>query len=326
MILHNYRDDFEEIVLRINAQEGIRSDILEKDYYVTLVLEELSRMQHETKAYFKGGTALYKALSSINRFSEDIDLTVSVDGLNNSQAKKRLEKSALEFECLELLEEDPQNSKSKGSITTIYGYDAIFNDFLDIDPLQRFGRVKIEATNFSVSEPFEFIPIAPALYDYADDEYKKILRDQFNVKPFEVQTIKLERIFIDKIFAAEFYYDRFKKAEQNDPNNCAFDVAKHIYDLMVLYKNEQIIALLGDQDYLQYLISLKRVEELSRYGGIPASTQINDFSYLSNLLNDEKFHAEYTRMQEVYVFKDEHKIPLENATQVIHAIRGIQEL
>lgn len=55
---------------------GVRADILEKDYYVTLFLKELSELQNNgLKAYFKGGTALYKALKATNRFSEDIDLS-----------------------------------------------------------------------------------------------------------------------------------------------------------------------------------------------------------------------------------------------------------
>ena len=89
MKLHDSPDVFETIVLRIAEREDIRSDVLEKDYYVTLLLKELSLKQNELKAYFKGGTALYKALSSINRFSEDIDLTVCDKDCSKTQGKKR---------------------------------------------------------------------------------------------------------------------------------------------------------------------------------------------------------------------------------------------
>lgn len=88
MILHESKDDFEEIILQVSMKAGIRADVLEKDYYVTLMLEELARNQEQWKAYFKGGTALYKALLSINRFSEDIDLTVCVDDVSSNSQKK----------------------------------------------------------------------------------------------------------------------------------------------------------------------------------------------------------------------------------------------
>ena len=42
MKLHDSPDVFETIVLRIAEREDIRSDVLEKDYYVTLLLKELS--------------------------------------------------------------------------------------------------------------------------------------------------------------------------------------------------------------------------------------------------------------------------------------------
>ena len=91
MKLHEDKFAFLNIINLIHEASGIRSDILEKDYYVTLLLRELADKQAELPAYFKGGTALYKAQKSIRRFSEDIDLTVCIDNCSNSQAKKRLE-------------------------------------------------------------------------------------------------------------------------------------------------------------------------------------------------------------------------------------------
>lgn len=77
MKLHEDRFLFEMILKDTEKMSGIRADILEKDYYVSLFLKELAKMQNDgLKAYFKGGTALYKALRAINRFSEDIDLSV----------------------------------------------------------------------------------------------------------------------------------------------------------------------------------------------------------------------------------------------------------
>ena len=81
----------EEIILNINERTGIRNEILEKDYYVCLILKELSVKQKQLKAYFKGGTALYKALHTTNRFSEDIDLSVDTirgNPTSNTKAAK----------------------------------------------------------------------------------------------------------------------------------------------------------------------------------------------------------------------------------------------
>lgn len=80
MKLHEDKYAFRFLINQLSESSGIRQDILEKDYYVCLLLEELAKKQEKVPAYFKGGTALYKAQKSIRRFSEDIDITVNVDG------------------------------------------------------------------------------------------------------------------------------------------------------------------------------------------------------------------------------------------------------
>ena len=49
---------------------------MEKDYWITLVLQRLSTSRFRDEAVFKGGTSLSKGYELINRFSEDIDFVV----------------------------------------------------------------------------------------------------------------------------------------------------------------------------------------------------------------------------------------------------------
>ena len=70
MKLHLDRAAFLVLIDSIHKRTGYREDVLEKDYYVTLILKELADKQtNGLPAYFKGGTALYKALKTTNRFS-----------------------------------------------------------------------------------------------------------------------------------------------------------------------------------------------------------------------------------------------------------------
>lgn len=99
MRLHKDRQAFEVIVEKASRLSGVRRDVLEKDYYVTLLLWELAGLPQQAHAYFKGGTALYKALRSIRRFSEDIDLGIYIDDCPTaSQEQKRLKKRRLKVE------------------------------------------------------------------------------------------------------------------------------------------------------------------------------------------------------------------------------------
>jgi predicted nucleotidyltransferase component of viral defense system len=142
MNLHIDRAAFETLLIDIQERMGVRADILEKDYYVTLILKELAKNQGELHAYFKGGTALYKALGSIWRYSVDIDLTVEIsDCTSKTQAAKRLKKSAKGYSCLERLDEECEDKK--GSITAVYKYDPI---------VEIMGLILTESVGFTYSK------------------------------------------------------------------------------------------------------------------------------------------------------------------------------
>ena len=265
MNLHEDKLAFLNIINLVHEDSGIRSDILEKDYYVTLLLRELAGKQAELPAYFKGGTALYKAQKSIRRFSEDIDLTVCIDNCSNNQAKKRLELATKKYQSLPRTSRKELEDDRKGSITAVYDYAPLVGIDSD-DPLQRFGYVKVEGTSFTVSEPFTPLEIEPILYTYATEEQRQILQAQYDVGPFRINTIRLERIFADKIFAAEFYYER----------KMYFDVAKHLYDVSVMLDLEQIQKMIGNQQMFLEMLGYKRLEETRRTGSDLAEKKFSD--------------------------------------------------
>lgn len=74
MMLHDNKEMFEQAVLKTAEFLNIEPAIIEKDYYVTLFLRELSEKRDDI--VFKGGTSLSKCYGIIKRFSEDIDLNV----------------------------------------------------------------------------------------------------------------------------------------------------------------------------------------------------------------------------------------------------------
>ena len=145
MNLHQDKDAFEALLSDVSRRTGIRSDIVEKDYYLTLLLWELSEKQNFLPAYFKGGTALYKSIGRMKRFSEDIDLTVAVQDCSKSQGKKRLETSANGYHTLSRTTDKARESNQRGSITSVYEYVPV-TAVDSADALQRFGYVKVEDT------------------------------------------------------------------------------------------------------------------------------------------------------------------------------------
>lgn len=64
MNLHLDKNAFSFLLESIHDATGYRTDVIEKDYYVVLILHELAeKQQNGLPAYFKGGTALYQGKS-----------------------------------------------------------------------------------------------------------------------------------------------------------------------------------------------------------------------------------------------------------------------
>lgn len=162
------------------------------------------------------------------------------------------------------------------------------------DALQRFGYVKVEATSFTVSEPIEPLTISPLLYSEATETQRDILENSYGVKPFIVQTIKMERIFADKILAAEFYYQR----------GMMFDTAKHLYDLVTMLEQNRIQNLLSQPDELVKMLAYKRREEQARIGSDLAQKPFSKFSLFRSIQDDMELMSAFTKMREIYVFSD----------------------
>lgn len=304
MKLHLDKDAFRVLIESIHEKTGYRTDVLEKDYYVVLMLEELAAKQSAgLPAYFKGGTALYKALKSTNRFSEDIDLSVDTRNCSRTQNDKRLEQATKKYTSL--IRDPAAGRTNRSEIIAVYTYEPV-TSYDANDALQRFGKLKIEATSFTISEPVESLEISAMLYDLATDEQKQILATQYDVKPFSIQTISLERVFIDKLFAAEAYVRR-----SSDPHR-AFEAAKHIYDLAVISDHEKITALLLNEDQMKRLLDIRVTEERERLDGIPGVTP-SEFTFFTAAENNQEVRKAYEVMQNQYVLRDCDRIDFEKA-------------
>lgn len=75
MLLHNDKELFREVIISASEELGIVVPIVEKDYYVPMLLKRLSEQCPE--CVFKGGTSLSKCHHFIDCFSEDIDIAFS---------------------------------------------------------------------------------------------------------------------------------------------------------------------------------------------------------------------------------------------------------
>jgi len=87
-LLEQPEEDREAVITEIADRKGTSGFIVEKDFWVCWLLRLIFQMEgvadHLT---FKGGTSLSKVYGLIDRFSEDIDISISPDAFNYDPSK-----------------------------------------------------------------------------------------------------------------------------------------------------------------------------------------------------------------------------------------------
>ena len=183
------------------------------------------------------------------------------------------------------------------------------------DKLKSIGRVKIETTSFTTSRPTEVYEIEPILYMYASEDDKKILKDFFNVTPFKMDCISIDRIFIDKLFAIEDYY-------LGSQNNRLIEISKHMYDVYQLFCTQEVKEFIKNSEETDEVITAKVEEQERRREARTQGKSISQFDYFDNISNLE-IRKKFDEMQSIYVFKDEFKISYDEVLKTFSIIRSL---
>ena len=212
--LHNNREQFAEAINLAVFQTGLAPEIIEKDYYITLILRKLSEMFDFV--VFKGGTSLSKCHKVIDRFSEDIDITID-NSLSQGQKKK------LKYGIVEITEEFGMKISNIDDIRSRRDYNCYRIEY-DSVLKSTSGAVNpmvIMETSFTeVSFPTVTLAVGSYIGKLLQEEAPEMLTE-YSLNPFEMKVQGLDRTLIDKVFAVCDYYlsGRVKKH------------SRHIYDI-----------------------------------------------------------------------------------------------
>lgn len=194
MKLHNDRDNFEIAVRLTSRYFNVSMAIVEKDYYVTLFLKELSKVV--PNLVFKGGTSLSKCYKIIDRFSEDIDITLEQNSYTQGNKKKVKESvvkicKQLDFELLNI--EETRSRRDYNCYRIDYG--ALYESS-SLKP-----QLLLETVFMVKSYPIEIRKASSMIYDYFKIIENEEAISHYELEPFIIKVQTLERTFIDKIFA-----------------------------------------------------------------------------------------------------------------------------
>ena len=249
------------IFTQVASEIGIRPDMIEKDYWVSWVLNRI--FEHEklkTILLFKGGTSLSKAFQAINRFSEDIDLLLDlheVAGQNESFDKERTRNAINTFKSKTSKNTQVYvTEKLKPLLEDLLGeYCRIISDETDAcnlfieypgvfekDAYIR-SNIKLEIGAFAEGTPF-----APqTIQSYAAQKIPALQE-----KCSDIPTVSVERTFWEKITV--LHYLHHLPEDKATPSRHS----RHMYDIYMLANSPYKQQILSAKDLLASIIEFDR--------------------------------------------------------------------
>lgn len=270
MKLHKNKENFIEAVQATSRGLNISPALVEKDYYVTLVLNKINA--EVPGLIFKGGTSLSKCHKAINRFSEDIDLTLDSEHLTEGQRKKVKSTIVKICEELELTISNLENTRSRRDYNCYQiKYPLLFeND--EIDPI-----IKVETVFMQECYPEEVKQADSLIGEWMKANGFGKQAEEYELIPFNIHVQTMERTLIDKVYALCDYM-LLNNVQKH---------SRHIYDIYQLLRKTEL------NNDLCALIH--RVREDRKYHSLCVSAQdnIDVPTLLEQIIKTECYKKDY---------------------------------
>lgn len=261
----SYKKEWKEVIETISNEIKRDNIMIEKDTIQSMILYELTK--YDFPFVFKGGTSLSKAYNLIDRFSEDIDLSLSK--LPSDSEKKKSKEIILEVaDKLGLKLLNPENIKSRYDYNKyVFKYESLFTNF-DLE-------IIIETSYYQESYPVINHKINSFIGKFCEESNIK-LPIPFEAIDFKMNVQSLERTFVDKVFAVCDY--RLENMWERD--------SRHLYDIAKIYTHVNF-------NDIKTLIIMVRNDRMKSKNNPSAQPQyvINDL--LKEIINNKFFERDY---------------------------------
>lgn len=292
--LHDNREQFQDAIGIAYEQTGIMPQIIEKDYYVTMLLRVLA----EKMPYivFKGGTSLSKCHKVIKRFSEDIDLTI--DTLLSQGQKKKFKQLIVETaEELGLTIENLNETRSRRDYNR---YIIAYESVIPLDNSVLRTAVLLETSYTAVSFPTVELLVDNYIGDMMKEEAPQLL-EEFQLLPFSMKVQGIDRTLVDKVFAICDYYLQGNVQKHS----------RHLYDIYKLFP------LVPQNTDFQKLISEVRKVRAQSKVCLSAQSEEGISMLLRKIIDEGVYKNDYDNLTMQLL---EEQIPYETVIKILEEI------
>ena len=319
-------EERQDIIRRVQAENGMDLQIIEKDWWVTAVLHALFSLPYAEHISFKGGTNLAKCWHLINRMSEDIDVAIDREflgfsgTLSKTQISDKLRRAScsfvrekLQYELAGQLEKDgiaKDCFKVNVNITPISTTDpeiieVEYTPVFNANPYIR-SKVIIEVSGRSMSEPVSIV----GLRSYIDNVYTAA---PFTEPDFDVRAVVPQRTFLEKLFLLHEEFSKPKDAVRTER------MSRHMYDICQILETP-----VAEQALAEKELYLSVVEHRRTFIGLRGF----DYSTLLPRTLDiippdsiiDSWRQDYKRMQETMIYGDSPSF-----NKMIETLKGLNQ-
>ena len=286
-----YRNEWKEIIEAV-ARECKRAELMvEKDTVQSMFLLELSKIN--LPFVFKGGTSLSKAYNLIDRFSEDIDLSMN---RKPTQTERKASKEHIVEIAKSLGMEltNPDQIKSRHDYNMyVFSYDSLFS----AKPME----IIVETSYYQTVYPVDRHEVGSFVGKFCKDNGISL------PIPFEAATVimnvqSLERTFIDKIFAICDY--RIQNMQDRD--------SRHLYDIC------KLLPVIKMDLKLDELIDTVRKDRMHSKNNPSAQLEYNIPEMLKEIISSRFYEPDYRNVTQKLLYEDiSYDYAIENGIAVV---------
>ncbi len=303
MYLHEDKENFKNIIERVQDSTGRDGIVIEKDYYVTMLLRLLSEAL--PNVVFKGGTSLSKGYKVIKRFSEDVDITFDE---HIGEARRKKLKNQILKHISEELNMPILNWNETQSDRDYNAYYFAYESVWELEDDRMLSVVKLETALGSYAFPTERVSISSYVGDFFALKDRMDLAKKFELAPFEMKLQSIERTYVDKIFALCDYYMQNKSKRYS----------RHLYDI---YKLSGKIHF--DEDFVKLYYEIR--EHRKQMKICPSAQEGVDISAIIRDFCSEDFYKEDYEIITSY-FSEDYVAYEETIAQMMQIAEELEQL
>ncbi|MFH1121883.1 MAG: nucleotidyl transferase AbiEii/AbiGii toxin family protein [Bacteroidota bacterium] len=240
MRLHEEKRLFSDILRATSDKTGIKVEFVEKDYWITLILNRLAGSKFDREAVFKGGTSLSKGFGLIDRFSEDIDIAIISRDASTGNEIKNIIRSIEKEITADLREVQSEGVTSKGSRfrKSVFEYDSI-------EAKNNNNKLIVEINSFANPFPFRRLGIKCFVSDFLQQTRNEEYIDKYGLDPFEVNVLNKEQTMLEKVVSLiRFSFDE-------DYIESLKGKIRHFYDLYFLMNDAECADFIQSERFKQ---------------------------------------------------------------------------